>query len=47
MIDLIAGVQPYRTLKRRLLRTFEWRLAWQLLLLEAQGARLDPDQRAR
>ncbi len=34
MVDLVAGHQPYRTLKARLVRTFEWRLAWQLLRLE-------------
>jgi flavin-dependent dehydrogenase len=34
MADLVAGVQPYRNLKARLLRTFEWRLAWQLVRLE-------------
>ncbi len=28
MADLVAGVQPYRTLKRRLLGTFELGLAW-------------------
>jgi flavin-dependent dehydrogenase len=31
--DLVAGRQPYRTLRRRLLSTFELRLAWQLLAL--------------
>ena len=34
MADLMAGEQPYRTLKRRLLATFEIGLAWQLLRLE-------------
>lgn len=34
MGDLVAGEQPYATLKRRLLATFEVRLAWQLLMLE-------------
>lgn len=38
MVDLVAGTQPYATLKLRLLRTFEWRLAWQLLRLELAGA---------
>lgn len=38
MVDLVAGHQPYRTLKSRLLRTFEWRLACQLLRLE-RGSR--------
>lgn len=32
--DLIMGAQSYRTLKLRLVRTFEWRLAWQLLRLD-------------
>jgi geranylgeranyl reductase family protein len=31
MADLIAGCQPYRTLRARLLRTFELGLAWRLL----------------
>jgi geranylgeranyl reductase family protein len=31
MADLIAGVQPYRTLTRRLLATFELGLAWRAL----------------
>lgn len=34
MADLVAGVQPYATLRRRLLGTLELRLAWRLLLLE-------------
>lgn len=34
MADLVAGRQPYGTLKRRLLATFELRLAWELLGLE-------------
>jgi geranylgeranyl diphosphate/geranylgeranyl-bacteriochlorophyllide a reductase len=37
MIDLIAGRQPYRTLRRRLLATFETGLAWQLLQLQLRG----------
>lgn len=37
MADLVAGCQPYATLKRRLLRTFEVRLAWRLLMLEMRG----------
>jgi flavin-dependent dehydrogenase len=37
MIDLIAGAQPYATLKRRLLRTFEIGLAWRLLKLQVRG----------
>lgn len=31
--DLIMGAQSYRALKLRLIRTFEWRLAWQVLRL--------------
>jgi hypothetical protein len=31
MADLVAGRQSYATLKRRLLGTFEWRLALRLL----------------
>jgi geranylgeranyl reductase family protein len=34
MSDLVAGQQPYRSLKRRLLRTFEIGLAWQLFRIE-------------
>jgi geranylgeranyl reductase family protein len=34
MRDLVSGTQPYRTLRRRLLRTFEIGLAWQLLRLQ-------------
>jgi geranylgeranyl reductase family protein len=34
MADLVAGRQPYATLKRRLVTTFELGLAWQLLRLE-------------
>jgi flavin-dependent dehydrogenase len=30
MADLVAGAQPYRTLRTRLLRTFELGLAWRL-----------------
>jgi geranylgeranyl reductase family protein len=40
MADLVAGVQPYRTLRRRLLSTFEVRLALRALI-----ARLAPIQR--
>jgi hypothetical protein len=32
MADLVAGVQPYRTLAWRLLSTFEVRLALQVLI---------------
>ena len=39
MADLVAGEQPYQTLKRRLLATLEVRLAWRLLLLEMGVAR--------
>jgi geranylgeranyl reductase family protein len=34
MADLVAGEQPYGTLKRRLLRTFEVGLAWRLIMLQ-------------
>lgn len=34
MRDLVAGEQPYRTLRGRLLRTFEVGLAWQLARLQ-------------
>lgn len=34
MRDLVAGTQPYRTLRKRLLGTFEVGLAWQLLKLQ-------------
>lgn len=37
MADLVAGRQPYATLKRRLLATLEVGLAWQLLKLEVRG----------
>jgi len=36
MADLVAGRQPYATLRRRLIGTFEFRLAWQLLRLRWQ-----------
>jgi flavin-dependent dehydrogenase len=39
MADLVAGRQPYATLKRRLCATFELRLAWRLMLLELGGRR--------
>jgi hypothetical protein len=35
MVDLVAGAQPYRGLQARLVRTFEWRLAWELLRLQS------------
>jgi len=31
MADLVSGRQPYTTLRRRLLRTFEWKLAWRMM----------------
>jgi flavin-dependent dehydrogenase len=37
MADLVAGEQPYATLKWRLVGTFKLRLAWRLLALEAAG----------
>jgi geranylgeranyl reductase family protein len=37
MADLVAGRQPYATLKRRLVATLEVRLAWRLLMLELGG----------
>ncbi|HEX7485148.1 MAG TPA: geranylgeranyl reductase family protein [Vicinamibacterales bacterium] len=37
MIDLIAGRQPYGSLRRRLLATFEVGLAWRLLQLQLRG----------
>jgi geranylgeranyl reductase family protein len=32
MADLVAGTQSYGTLKWRLVKTLEWRLAWQLIV---------------
>lgn len=37
MTSLIAGRQPYATLKRRLIGTFEVGLAWRLLKLQLRG----------
>ncbi|HEY8550994.1 MAG TPA: NAD(P)/FAD-dependent oxidoreductase [Vicinamibacterales bacterium] len=37
MADLVAGRQTYRTLRRRLVGTFELGLAWQLLRLERRA----------
>jgi hypothetical protein len=37
MVDLVAGRQPYATLKRRLVRTFEIGLAARLLWLQVRG----------
>jgi geranylgeranyl reductase family protein len=34
MRDLVAGTQPYRTLRKRLIGTFEVGLAWELLRLQ-------------
>jgi len=31
MADLVAGRQPYTTLRRRLIRTLEWKLAWKMV----------------
>ncbi|MPZ21502.1 MAG: geranylgeranyl reductase family protein [Luteitalea sp.] len=42
MSDLIAGQQSYRSLKRRLLRTFQIGLAWQLLRIERSSLRSPP-----
>jgi flavin-dependent dehydrogenase len=46
MADLIAGRQDYAGLKWRLLKTFEWRLAWRALLtarsIRRGPAREDP-----
>jgi flavin-dependent dehydrogenase len=39
MIGLVAGRQPYATLKRRLVQTFEIGLAWRLLRLELERPR--------
>lgn len=38
MADLVAGAQPYRTLKRRLLGTLELGLAWKLLRQRQRSA---------
>lgn len=38
MADLVAGTQPYRTLKRRLLGTFELGLAWKLFRQRQRSA---------
>jgi len=41
--DLVAGTQPYRSLKWRLLSTFEWRLAWEVVQLSRLSrSRADP-----
>jgi flavin-dependent dehydrogenase len=45
MAKLIAGEQPYRSLKQRLLLTCELRLAWRLAQMEI-GSRLEGAHRA-
>ncbi len=42
MADLIAGTQPYRGLRRRLLGTLEVGLAWRLLISRLQSSRRVP-----
>jgi geranylgeranyl reductase family protein len=42
MADLIAGTQPYRGLKRRLLSTLEVRLAWRLFSARMHSSRHAP-----
>jgi flavin-dependent dehydrogenase len=42
MADLIAGRQGYCGLKWRLLRTLEWRLAWQALMIERRPGPIGP-----
>jgi flavin-dependent dehydrogenase len=42
MADLIAGRQTYIGLKWRLLRTLEWRLAWQALMIERRPGPIGP-----
>jgi flavin-dependent dehydrogenase len=42
MADLVAGTQPYRGLRRRLLCTLEARLAWRLLKARMPGSRPAP-----
>ena len=39
MADLVAGRQPYASLKWRLLRTFEWRLALSALAVGRRAER--------
>lgn len=39
MADLVAGTQPYRTLRRRLLGTLELGLAWRMLSARWHGSR--------
>lgn len=46
MADLVAGRQPYRGLRRRLLRTWELRLAWEFIARDSRRARGRADQAA-
>jgi geranylgeranyl reductase family protein len=36
-VDLVTGAQPYRGLRRRLLATCEWRLAWRAIRMIVPG----------
>jgi menaquinone-9 beta-reductase len=45
MGDLVAGRQPYATLRRRLVGTFELGLAWRLLQLQLRGMVAPPIRR--
>jgi menaquinone-9 beta-reductase len=45
MADLVAGSQPYATLRRRLLATFEVGLAWRLFQLQLKGMVAPPAER--
>ena len=45
MADLIAGEQPYATLRGRLLRTMEWKLAMELFLQALTRKRRTPARR--
>lgn len=42
MADLIAGIQPYRGLERRLVGTFELGLAWRVVRARWQDSRHEP-----
>lgn len=42
MADLVAGRQSYRSLKRRLLATRQWRLAWRVAQLKLSRKERDP-----
>jgi geranylgeranyl diphosphate/geranylgeranyl-bacteriochlorophyllide a reductase len=46
MADLVAGRQPYRGLRRRLLRTWELRLAWQFIARDSRRGRERADRAA-